>query len=133
MRKPTRAATSSFIKMFNKRGRCIAISNIFYNLVPEFNLLNSVNDIQTIQNKISDTSGEIVMYQPDETIRLEVRLGEDTVWLSQQQMAELFGTQRQAITKHLQNIYLSEELNRESTCSILELVRQEGKRYHRAS
>ena len=42
----------------------------------------TVNDIQTIQNKISDTSGEIVMYQPDETIRLEVRLGEDTVWLT---------------------------------------------------
>ena len=68
------------------------------------------------------------MYQPDETIRLEVRLGEDTVWLSQQQMAELFGTQRQAITKHLQNIYVSDELNRESTCSILELARKEGNR-----
>jgi len=81
-----------------------------------------VHDIQTIQSKISDANGEIVMYQPDETIRLEVRLGEDTVWLSQQQMAELFGTQRQAITKHLQNIYVSDELNRESTCSILELV-----------
>ena len=81
-----------------------------------------MHDIQTIQSKISDANGEIVMYQPDETIRLEVRLGEDTVWLSQQQMAELFGTQRQAITKHLQNIYVSDELNRESTCSILELV-----------
>ena len=81
-----------------------------------------MHDIQTIQSKISDANGEIVMYQPDETIRLEVRLGEDTVWLSQQQMAELFGTQRQAKTKHLQNIYVSDELNRESTCSILELV-----------
>ena len=40
-----------------------------------------MNELQTIQSKISDTSGEIVMYQPDETIRLEVRLGEDTVWL----------------------------------------------------
>ena len=37
-----------------------------------------MNELQTIQSKISDTSGEIVMYQPDETIRLEVRLGEDT-------------------------------------------------------
>lgn len=38
------------------------------------------------------------MYQPDETIRLEVRLGEDTVWLTQQQIAMLFGVQRPAIT-----------------------------------
>ena len=36
------------------------------------------------------SKGEIVMYQPDETIRLEVRMGEDTVWLTQQQMADLF-------------------------------------------
>ena len=72
--------------------------------------------------------GEIVMYQPDETIRLEVRMENETVWLTQQQMAELFGTKRQAITKHLQNIYDSEELKREATSSILELVRKEGKR-----
>ena len=72
--------------------------------------------------------GEIVMYQPDETIRLEVRLEDDTVWLTQAQMAELFGTGRQAITKHLQNIYECEELQKEATSSILELVRQEGTR-----
>lgn len=72
--------------------------------------------------------GEIVMYQPDETIRLEVRLEDETVWLNQAQMAELFGTGRQAITKHLQNIYECEELQKEATSSILELVRQEGTR-----
>ena len=70
--------------------------------------------------------GEIVMYQPDETIRLEVRMDGETVWLSQAQMAELFGTKRQAITKHLQNIYDCAELKRETTSSILELVRKEG-------
>ena len=68
------------------------------------------------------------MYQPDETIRLEVRLENDTVWLNQAQMGELFGTNRQAITKHLQNIYESEELKKNATSSILEQVRQEGKR-----
>ena len=78
------------------------------------------------QNK--EQTGEIVMYQPDETIRLEVRMENETVWLTQQQMAELFGTKRQAITKHLQNIYDSEELKREATSSILELVRKEGNR-----
>jgi hypothetical protein len=41
-------------------------------------------------NNIESNKGEIVMYQPDETIRLEVRMGEETVWLTQQQMAELF-------------------------------------------
>ena len=55
-------------------------------------------------------------------------MGEDTVWLSQAQMAELFGTKRQAITKHLQNIYESDELKKEATSSILELVRKEGDR-----
>ena len=72
--------------------------------------------------------GEIILYQPDETVRLEVRLEDDTVWLNQAQMGELFGTNRQAITKHLQNIYDCEELKKESTSSILELVRREGNR-----
>ena len=77
---------------------------------------------------IETAKGEIVMYQPDETIRLEVRVEDETVWLNQAQMAELFGTKRQAITKHLLNIYECEELKREATSSILELVRKEGNR-----
>lgn len=71
---------------------------------------------------------EIVLYQPNETTRIEVRLENETVWLTQQQMADLFGTGRQAITKHLQNIYDNAELDKKATCSILELVRQEGRR-----
>lgn len=71
---------------------------------------------------------EIVLYQPNELTKLEVRVAEDTVWLSQQQMAELFGVNRQAITKHLKNIYDSQELKQEATCSILELVQSEGNR-----
>lgn len=73
-------------------------------------------------------TNEIVLYQPDSTIQLEVRLQDETVWLSQQQMAELFGTQRQAITKHLKNIFEAGELDRQATCSILELVQKEGNR-----
>jgi hypothetical protein len=79
-------------------------------------------------NNNDSNTGEIVMYQPDETIRLEVRVEDETVWLSQAQMADLFGTKRQAITKHLLNIYECEELKKEATCSILELVRKEGNR-----
>ncbi|MBP5517599.1 MAG: virulence RhuM family protein [Bacteroidales bacterium] len=76
----------------------------------------------------TEFSGEIVLYQPNNDIRLEVRIAEETVWLSQAQMAELFGTQRQAITKHLKNIFETKELNRQATSSILELVQKEGKR-----
>jgi len=70
-----------------------------------------------------------VLYQPDESIKLEVRLEQDSVWLSQAQMAELYGTQRQAITKHIRNIYEVHELESEATSSILELVQKEGSRF----
>lgn len=52
---------------------------------------------------------EIIVYQPQSTLRLEVRLQDETVWLTQAQIAELFGTKRPAITKHLNNIYISGE------------------------
>ncbi|MBQ5689320.1 MAG: virulence RhuM family protein [Bacteroidales bacterium] len=81
------------------------------------------NTLTTIVEK-----GEIVLYQPDESIRLEVRIEDETVWLSQAQMAELFGTNRQAITKHIKNIYETGELDREATSSILELLQKEGNR-----
>ena len=57
------------------------------------------------------------MYQPDETIRLEVRMGEETVWLTQQQMAELFDKDRTVIGRHIRNIYKEEELERDITCA----------------
>ena len=81
-------------------------------------------------NNIESTKDEIVMYQPDETIRLEVRVESETVWLSQAQMAELFGTKRPAITKHLNNIYKCEELLEESTCSSLEHMGNDGKQLY---
>lgn len=75
-----------------------------------------------------DDKNEIILYQPNEEIKLEVRLDNETVWLTQAQMAELFGVQRQAITKHLKNIFDSEELDKGSTSSILELLQKEGGR-----
>ena len=71
--------------------------------------------------------GEIILYQPDEAVRLEVRLEGETVWLTQEQIADLFGTKRPAITKHLNNIYKSGELDVDSTCSILEHMGNDGK------
>ena len=66
-------------------------------------------------NNIESLKGEIVMYQPDETIRLEVRMGEETVWLTQQQMAELFQRDQSVIARHIRNIYKEEELDEEGT------------------
>ena len=57
--------------------------------------------------------GEIILYQPESEVKLEVRLEEETVWLTQAQIAALFGTKRPAITKHLSNIYNSGELAQE--------------------
>ena len=74
---------------------------------------------------------QIVVYQPNETVRLDVRLENETVWLTQEQIASLFGTKRPAITKHLSNIYKSGELEREGTCSILEHMGNDGKQSYR--
>ncbi len=74
-----------------------------------------------------ENQGEIILYQPDSEVKLEVRLEEETVWLTQEQIAILFGTKRPAITKHLSNIYNSGELDKDSTCSILEHMGNDGK------
>lgn len=77
--------------------------------------------------KSMENRGEIILYQPDDEIRLEVRLEEDTVWLTQAQIAILFGTKRPAITKHLNNICNAGELDKNTTCSILEHMGNDGK------
>lgn len=74
--------------------------------------------------------GEIILYQPDEEVKLEVRVGDETVWLTQSQIAELFGVKQPAISKHLKNIYDSKELDEEGTYSILEYVGNDGKQIY---
>ena len=76
-----------------------------------------------------EQKSEIVLYQPEGAISLEVSLENETVWLTKQQISELFGTGRQAITKHLKNIFASNELDENSVCSILELTAADGKNY----
>ena len=71
---------------------------------------------------------EIILYRPNNSLKLEVRMENETVWLSQAQIAELFGTKRPAITKHLLNIFNSGELIEESVCSILEHTANDGKK-----
>ena len=70
-------------------------------------------------NEIEKATGEIVMYQPDETIRLEVRMEDETVWLTQAQMAELFQRDQSVIARHISNVFKEEELTKESNMQIL--------------
>lgn len=75
-----------------------------------------------------DLNNPIIIYHTEDgQMQIDVRLENETVWLTQKQIAELFGTKRPAITKHLKNIYASEELDEGSTCSILEHMGNEGK------
>ena len=64
-------------------------------------------------------TGEIVVYQPDEITRLEVKVEDDTVWLTQAQMAELFGRERTVITKHIRKIFEEHELDEKSNVHFL--------------
>ena len=70
----------------------------------------------------SQNRGEIVIYQPDELTRLEVRVEDETVWLTQEQIASLFGVKQPAISKHIRNIYACGELQEDGTYSILEYM-----------
>lgn len=70
--------------------------------------------VATLQQSTEINSGEIIMYRPDETIQHEVRMGEETVWLTQQQMAELFDKER-TVGRHIRNIYREEELEQNIT------------------
>ena len=72
---------------------------------------------------------KIVIYQTEDgQTQIDVRLENDTVWLTQAQMAELFETDRTSIVRHINNIYRIDELERESTCAKIAQVQTEGKR-----
>ena len=67
------------------------------------------------------TKGEIVMYQPDETIRLEVRVENETVWLTQQQISDLFLRDRSVINRHINNVFKEGECDKESNVHFLHI------------
>jgi flavin-binding protein dodecin len=85
---------------------------------------NKNNDIQVV----SSTDSQIVLYQPDETISLEVKLEQETVWLTQAQMVELFGSSKSNISEHITNIFQQGELSQEATVRKFRTVRKEGNR-----
>jgi len=71
--------------------------------------------------------GEIIIYKtPQNEVELKIKLEKETIWLTQAQIALLFGTQRPAITKHLKNIFESGELNEKVVSSILEHTTEHG-------
>ena len=72
--------------------------------------------------------GEIILYQPDNTIKLEVRIENETVWLTQAQIVNLFQSSKANISEHIRNIYDSDELSAESTVRKFRTVRMEGNR-----
>ena len=65
--------------------------------------------------------GEIILYQPDNSIVLEVRIEAETVWLTQAQMAELFQKDRTVVTRHINNVFAEGELEQESNVHFLHI------------
>lgn len=89
-----------------------------------------MNEIENnINNSQSDTENEIILYQPDSTLSLDVRVENETVWLTQAQMTELFQTTRNNITLHIRNIFKEGELEESSVCKESLLTAADGKRY----
>ena len=81
----------------------------------------------------NERRGEILIYQmEDGTTAIDVKLENETVWLTQKQIALLFGVNRSAVTKHLKNIFECGELERKTVCSILEQTAADGKTYQTA-
>lgn len=87
-------------------------------------MANENNKLQPV-----DDNSQIVLYQPDESIRLEVKLEEETVWLTQSQMTELFCTTRNNITMHIRNIFKEGELEETSVCKDSLRTAADGKKY----
>lgn len=78
---------------------------------------------------LRDQTTEFLLYTaPNGKVKVEVLVSNESIWLTQKRMAELFGVGVAAVSKHLDNIYESGELQREATLSILETVQQEGTR-----
>ena len=105
-------------------------------MMKEYNYNSILDDNDKIQKFIKkddiimdESNGDIIIYQTEDGLtKINVKIENETVWLSQQQMAELFSTSRTNIIEHINNIYEEEELNKNSTCQNFRQVRKEGNR-----
>lgn len=79
-----------------------------------------------MEERLLTPKNEIVVYQPSETLRLEVRLQDESIWLPQQKIADLFGVKKAAISKHLKNIFATGELHEELVVSKMETTTRHG-------
>ena len=87
------------------------------------------NDQSPLNNASEPASGEIVLYSaPSGDIRVECLLREETIWLTQQQIADLFGVDKSGVSRHLKNIYDESELDLEATVAKIATVQAEGSR-----
>ncbi len=87
------------------------------------------NQIPTLASEVSQKEqNRIILYRPNDTISLEVRLEDETVWLSQAQIVTLFNSTKSNISEHIKHIYTDKELEKESTVRFFRTVQQEGKR-----
>lgn len=77
---------------------------------------------------MEEKTNEIILFE-NQGVKLEVNLKDETVWLTQKQMAELFDKDRRTITRHIQNIYKDEELQENAVCSFFEHTAEDGKKY----
>lgn len=76
-----------------------------------------------------EAQGEIILYQPDETVKLEVRLENETVWLTQAQMIELFQSSKQNVSLHINNVFKEGELIKKAAVKEYLTTASDGKRY----
>ena len=84
---------------------------------------------QIVGNEVSvKEQNQIILYQPNDTIKLEVRLEDETVWLSQAQIVTLFNSTKSNISEHIKHIYTDKELEKDSTVRFFRTVQQEGNR-----
>ena len=74
------------------------------------------------------SNSEIILYEADEALQLEVRIEEETVWLTQSQMTVLFETTKQNISLHINNVFKEKELDKNSTVKYFLIVQSEGNR-----
>lgn len=87
-----------------------------------------MKDLNIMQSNLiaEQNKNEIVLYQPDETIRLEVRMENETVWLTQQQIAELFQKAKSTISFHIANVFKEKELDEKVVVRKIRTTTQHG-------
>ena len=115
---------------------CLLLGYYDIEKLTKINLLRFYSYLFLLKHKLTckirysmENKGEIILYQPDEAVRLEVRLEDETVWLTQAQMAELFQTSKQNVSLHTNNIFKEKELSPNLVVKDSLTTATDGKKY----